>query len=252
MKSALHVPADARRATGRMRRILKGVLWLVGGVCLLLVLAICGFLLYRAMRQHQNAERLAIHAPSGIQEGMFVEIGGQRQWITIRGQNRNNPVLLVIDGGPGTASSVFAPSPWENDFTVVEWDQPGAGKTFTAAGSRIAPDLTIDTDRKGRNRYRRLSLPPPWQEENRHICGLMGNGNRHPHDQGASGPFFRLCRHRAAREHARRRNTKLPACAAEGTGQARSNRHPRTRSDRSLSLSRARGFQRSAEMGIGL
>jgi len=127
-----------------MRRLIKITFWGVGGLFALLVLIVVGFLAYRGYRQHLNAERAAIHTPNGIQEAMFVEIGGMKQWITIRGQNRNNPVLFMIDGGPGAANSVFVPSPWENAFTVVEWDQPGAGKTFSAAGGKIDPKLGID------------------------------------------------------------------------------------------------------------
>jgi hypothetical protein len=49
----------------------------------------------------RNAERYAILSPKGIDEGSFVKIGGIEQWITIRGQDRGNPVLLFLHGGPG-------------------------------------------------------------------------------------------------------------------------------------------------------
>lgn len=127
-----------------MRRLVKFGLWGLGGLVTLLLLTIACFLGYRSLQQHRNTKLFAIHAPAGIQESMFVEIGGMKQWITIRGKNRGNPVLLMVDGGPGTAASVFMPSPWENNFTVVEWDQPGAGKTFGAAGGKIDSSLTID------------------------------------------------------------------------------------------------------------
>lgn len=127
-----------------MRRAIKFCLWGVGGLLAFLVVSVGGFLVYRGHRQRRNADRVAIRTANGIQEAMFVEIDGMKQWITIRGQNRNNPVLFMIDGGPGAASSVFVPSPWESAFTVVEWDQPGAGKTFTAAGGKIDPKLSID------------------------------------------------------------------------------------------------------------
>lgn len=61
-----------------------------------------------------------------------MQIGGVDQWITIRGDDRRNPVLLIVHGGPGDPQS-----PWpslyeiyERDFTIVQWDQPGAGKTY--------------------------------------------------------------------------------------------------------------------------
>ena len=67
-----------------------------------------------------------------IQETRFVTLGGVEQWITIRGANRANPVLLVVHGGPGDALSALRSTyaVYEKDFTIVHWDQRGAGKTY--------------------------------------------------------------------------------------------------------------------------
>lgn len=116
---------------------------LLGLVTVIFVLVVAG-LSYRAYRQRQNANASAIRTPNGIDEAMLIPIGGIEQWVTIRGQERSNPVLLVLDGGPGAAGSAFVPSKLEKDFVVVEWDQPGAGKTFGQAGRRIDPNLTIE------------------------------------------------------------------------------------------------------------
>ena len=70
---------------------------------------------------------------NGIDEARAVEIGGIRQWIRIRGRNRNNPILLVIHGGPAAPdlpNSYLFERGWQDFFTVVEWDQRGAGKTY--------------------------------------------------------------------------------------------------------------------------
>jgi pimeloyl-ACP methyl ester carboxylesterase len=74
-----------------------------------------------------------IVAPHGVQENFKLPIGGIQQWIYTRGQDRNNPVLLFIHGGPASPS---APTMWlyqrplEEYFTVVNYDQRGAGKTY--------------------------------------------------------------------------------------------------------------------------
>ena len=69
---------------------------------------------------------------TSIQEARFVTLGGIQQWITIRGANRANPVLLVVHGGPGDAQSFLRNTyaVYEEDFTIVQWDQRGAGKTY--------------------------------------------------------------------------------------------------------------------------
>ena len=74
-----------------------------------------------------------IVTPTGIEEAKTVRIGGIDQFLTIRGQDRHNPVLLVLHGGPGYVEAPLSwwyAHPWEDYFTVVEWDQRGAGKTY--------------------------------------------------------------------------------------------------------------------------
>ena len=80
-----------------------------------------------------------------IRIGMFANIAGQEQWVTIRGGDTGNPVLLVI-GGPGGALSALAPffEPWEQRFTLVQWDQPGAGSTHALHGDAGLGDYTLD------------------------------------------------------------------------------------------------------------
>jgi len=97
--------------------------------------------------RNRNAKEYAIDAPNGIDEAKYVEIGGIAQWITIRGEDRNNPVLLVLHGGPGDATNPWGYAgfrPWLKAFTVVQWDQRGAGRTFGKNGPSLAPTITIE------------------------------------------------------------------------------------------------------------
>ena len=95
----------------------------------------------------RNAQQYAISSPKGIDEAQFVKIGGIEQWVTIRGWDRDNPVLLFLHGGPGDVTNpwsfaLFAP--WEKQFTVVQWDQRGAGRTLRKSGPAVAPTITVD------------------------------------------------------------------------------------------------------------
>ena len=80
-----------------------------------------------------------------IDRVLFVPLGGLEQWISIRGQDRSNPVMLVVHGGPGEAqwpaANIF--KPWEKAFTVVQWDQRGAGHTYGHYGEKT-PDVTLE------------------------------------------------------------------------------------------------------------
>src|SRR6185503_19470435 len=83
----------------------------------------------------------------GIQELKAIDIGGIKQWISVRGRNPANPILLFIHGGPGSAmmpESWAWQRSWEDYFTVVQWDQRGAGKTFSAAKRKPDPAMNID------------------------------------------------------------------------------------------------------------
>ena len=80
-----------------------------------------------------------IKAP-GIDRMEMVEIGGIKQALYIRGQNADNPVILFLHGGPGNSMMPFLHMfqfEWENDFTVVHWDQRNVGKTCLANDSKV-------------------------------------------------------------------------------------------------------------------
>jgi pimeloyl-ACP methyl ester carboxylesterase len=83
-------------------------------------------------------------AASAIDDQGYVLIGGMDQWIAIQGADTTKPAVLYLHGGPGEAQSPFLNTfaPWRHDFTVVNWDQRGAGKTFEKNGE-ATPDLTL-------------------------------------------------------------------------------------------------------------
>ena len=84
-------------------------------------------------------------AAAPVDETGFQRIGGIDQWIAIQGQDTRNPMILYLHGGPGEAQSPFLKEflPWQRDFTVVNWDQRGAGKTYGRNGAST-PGMTLD------------------------------------------------------------------------------------------------------------
>jgi pimeloyl-ACP methyl ester carboxylesterase len=100
-----------------------------------------------ALPHYVVGQRLPSLAADRINEEVFVRIGGIEQWITIKGHDRNNPVVLFLHGGPGDALSPFADAMfggWENNFTLVQWDQRGAGRTYGKSGASIEPTMTVE------------------------------------------------------------------------------------------------------------
>jgi pimeloyl-ACP methyl ester carboxylesterase len=87
----------------------------------------------------------AVGGSGRVEDTRFVPIGGIEQWISVRGADRHNPVILVVHGGPGEAQWPAAAKyqPWERDFVVVQWDQRGAGRTFGRNGTQT-PDVNLD------------------------------------------------------------------------------------------------------------
>lgn len=131
-----------------MRRFLLTAAAIVTGLLAIVVVVILGAGKLRNMTAAGIGQLQEIDAANGIDFSGAVPIGGIQQWISIRGKDRRNPVLLYIHGGPGEAISPIAwtfASAFEDYFTVVHWDQRGAGKTFRLNDpAEIASTMTYD------------------------------------------------------------------------------------------------------------
>ena len=90
-----------------------------------------------------------ITAPTGVQDSYKTRIGGIDQWISVRGQDRANPIILFVHGGP---ASPITPTMWqfqrpiEEYFTVANYDQRGAGKSYGETDPEVVAG-TIRIDR---------------------------------------------------------------------------------------------------------
>ncbi len=97
--------------------------------------------------------RSSVISEKGVYYYQRLELGGIRQSVMIRGQDKNNPVMLFLHGGPGfplfpvdQASQVMREL--EEDFTMVYWEQRGTGGSFSwrlPAKSLTVDDFVDDT-----------------------------------------------------------------------------------------------------------
>ncbi len=87
---------------------------------------------------------------NGIYLYEYPVINGIKQYVQIRGADRKNPLILFIHGGPGGSLAGIThvlQAGWEEKFTVVNWDQRNAGKTYFAnkdKAKEIAKTGTIE------------------------------------------------------------------------------------------------------------
>ncbi|MBP2028379.1 pimeloyl-ACP methyl ester carboxylesterase [Acetoanaerobium pronyense] len=80
-----------------------------------------------------------------ISELIEIKLNGRKQWICIRGEDRTNPILLFLAGGPGgtqMAAVRHELEELEKHFVVIGWDQPGSGKSYYAEPIK---DITAET-----------------------------------------------------------------------------------------------------------
>ncbi|MFX0175184.1 MAG: alpha/beta fold hydrolase [Candidatus Hodarchaeota archaeon] len=82
--------------------------------------------------------------PNSITSMEFIKLGGIEQWIIIRSHNINNPLLLLLHGGPGSVESPLSykfQRELEKSFIVVNWDQRGGGKSYSKKISKESMNI---------------------------------------------------------------------------------------------------------------
>lgn len=98
-------------------------------ILILLIVIIAAILTAHAIGKAVNS----MTPKGGINESMYVDINGTKQWINIYGEDIDNPVLLYLHGGPGSSTSdidyAFTRK-WADVYTVVTWDQRNCGKSY--------------------------------------------------------------------------------------------------------------------------
>ena len=74
-----------------------------------------------------------INTHKGVEEGVYVSLGGQEQYVLIRGKNTENPVIIYLHGGPSGPDSYITygfSNGLIDDYTLIAWDQRGCGRTY--------------------------------------------------------------------------------------------------------------------------
>lgn len=115
-----------KKPNRKFKKILK---W-TGLSILTLILAVLLFVcVARSVTYFSNR----IDTTNGVDESIYVSLNGQEQYLLIRGEDTENPVMLWLHGGPSD-SDAFANYTFQkylvDKYTVVNWDQRGCGRTY--------------------------------------------------------------------------------------------------------------------------
>lgn len=113
----------------RPKLILRVLKWLGAGVLTIIFGTIVFFIGYRNLNYFQHY----INLQNGVDEEIYVPFGGEEQYLLIRGENKDNPVIIYLHGGPSSADSYCTYSFCDyllDDYTVIAWDQRGCGRTY--------------------------------------------------------------------------------------------------------------------------
>ncbi len=127
-------------------------------------------------------DRDRILTPNGVQENFKTRIGGVEQWFNVRGADRDNPIILFVHGGP---ASPLIPALWqfqrpiEEYFTVVNYDQRGAGKIYVEDHSEAVGDTLHPALHRRCNRSRRVHPAALRQEQADPDGTQLGHSRRH-------------------------------------------------------------------------
>ncbi len=118
----------------KSKKIINVLLYIVGGI-LVIILGLAVTLWIKSPGTTDpitdaNGETVA----GSIASIETVTLGGEEQYLIIRGADTTKPIMLFLHGGPGSPEIAFmknANQAIENDFVMVYWEQRGAGKSYS-------------------------------------------------------------------------------------------------------------------------
>lgn len=126
----------------RVKRLKRSGIVFGGMLFLLLVFIVSTQLLaYTPAIKDANGKEVE----GSVSELTKITLNGHKEWISIRGEKKDASILLFLAGGPGgtqLAATRYELADLEKDFVVVNWDQPGSGKSYHCMNRK---DISVQT-----------------------------------------------------------------------------------------------------------
>lgn len=109
----------------------------IGLVAFIVVAFFIFVALFVVFLRFRNRCKIKINGKNGVQESFFLDIDGMKQYVQIRGENVENPVMIFVHGGPASPMgyvSAYYQKELESALTIINYDQRGCGRTYYANG----------------------------------------------------------------------------------------------------------------------
>ena len=116
------------------RKIIKTILYVVSVLAVILILSAIKLWMKSPGTTEPITDQEGNPVEGSIAEIEKVILGGQEQYIIIRGVDAAKPIMLFLHGGPGSPEVAFMKHynrDIEKDFVMVYWEQRGAGKSYS-------------------------------------------------------------------------------------------------------------------------
>jgi pimeloyl-ACP methyl ester carboxylesterase len=120
---------------GMNKRVKKVIYILLGAISAFIILCFVVLLAMSPGKINQFKDENGKAIENSIAQKCFVKINGVKMGMIIKGKDISNPVLLFVHGGPGMPEYFLTenyPTGLEDYFTVVYWDQRGAGLSYSS------------------------------------------------------------------------------------------------------------------------
>ena len=107
-------------------------------------------ILVACQNQHTNQEKKSnTSSKNAVYEKTFIELGGEEQYVEIKGASDQLPVLLFLHGGPGwpqTPHLRYFNSDLTKEMILVSWDQAGCGQSYmiNPTPKNLSPESLLD------------------------------------------------------------------------------------------------------------
>jgi proline iminopeptidase len=98
------------------------------------IIIILGILIIGCQNQgKENGQKKQDESKKTVQEKIFIELGGEEQYVEMTGASEDLPVLLFLHGGPGwpqTPHLRYFNADLSKQMILVSWDQAGCGQSY--------------------------------------------------------------------------------------------------------------------------